>query len=477
MNSLNREPFLESLRSIIGAQNVLIDDIESYETDWRQRTRGKALAVIRPKSTQEVVAVVKECANNSVAIVSQGGNTGLVEGAIPDSSGNQIILQLGRMNSIRGVDLENLTVTVDAGCVLQVIQERMRQAGFLFPLSLGAEGSCTIGGNLATNAGGTQVLRYGNARELCLGLEVVTPQGEVWNGLSGLRKDNTGLDLRNLYIGSEGILGVITGATLKLFPLPAAVLTTWVSVSSIKDAVSLLMRARGGMGSSLTGFELMDRRGLELVNQYLPQLRVPLFEQGSPYSLLIECSDEESEEHARSAFERLLEVAMEDGLVTDAVIAESIAQANQMWEVREHIIVAQAENGPNLKHDISMPISKVSSFVESATNALHAKFPGSEVINFGHLGDGNLHFNLGAPKGVDPREFMSKSHDEVAHIVYQEVTKLGGSFSAEHGIGGLKQEDLSEYKCPTALNLMHAIKTALDPNNLMNPGKVLPFKP
>lgn len=476
MKSLDKEPFLESLRSIVGTQNVLIDEIASYETDWRQRTRGKALAVIRPKSTQEAAAVIKECASNSVAVVSQGGNTGLVEGAIPDSSGNQIILQLGRMNSIREVDLENLTVTVDAGCILQMIQERMREAGFLFPLSLGAEGSCTIGGNLATNAGGTQVLRYGNARELCLGLEVVTSQGEVWNGLSGLRKDNTGLDLRNLYIGSEGILGVITGATLKLFPLPAAVLTAWVSVSYIKDAVSLLMRARAGMGSSLTGFELMDRRGLELVNQYLPQLRVPLFEQGSAYSLLIECSDEESEEHARSGFEKLLEAAMEDGLVTDAVIAESIAQANQMWEVREHIIMAQAENGPNVKHDISMPISKVSDFVESATNALHAQFPGSEVINFGHLGDGNLHFNLGAPKGVDAREFMAKHQDEIAHIVYQEVAKLGGSFSAEHGIGGLKQGDLLEYKCPTALSLMHTIKAALDPNNLMNPGKVLPSK-
>lgn len=473
MNSETRQRFLDELRAIVGNTNVLTEDLASYETDWRQRTRGRALAVVRPKSTNEVAQVVKICASKSVSVVTQGGNTGLAEGAIPDASGNQLVIQLGRMNSIRSVDEANMTVTVEAGCILQVIQERMSETGYLFPLSLGAEGSCTIGGNLATNAGGTQVLRYGNARELCLGLEVVTPEGEVWNGLSGLRKDNTGLDLRNLYVGSEGALGIITAATLKLFPMPAAVLTAWATVSSVDQAVSLLSLARRLMRSSLTGFELMDRFGLDLVKKHMPQLRVPLHELESPCSVLLECSDEESEEHARRSFEHLLEAALDAGLIGDAVIAETVAQANQMWHVREHITLAQALEGPNIKHDISIPISRIAEFVASASEELQDRFPGSRVVNFGHLGDGNLHFNLAAPQGDDARSFFSQNEETVQHLVYEKVAALGGSISAEHGIGALKLDALQTYKCPTALGLMRSIKNAIDPRNLMNPGKLL----
>lgn len=473
MNNKTREKFLNDLRCIVGEGNVIVENLEGFETDWRQRTRGKALAVVRPKTTQEVAAVVKACAKESVPVVSQGGNTGLAEGAIPDASGNQLILQLGRMNSIRAVDEDNMTVTVEAGCVLQVIQERMSEMGHLFPLSLGAEGSCTIGGNLATNAGGTQVLRYGNTRDLCLGLEVVTPQGEIWNGLAGLRKDNTGLDLRNLFVGSEGILGVITAATLKLYPLPAAVLTAWVPIAEVSQAVSLLSLARRRMRSSLTGFELMDRLGLELVQKHISQVRIPLYDQASPYSVLIECSDEESEQHARSAFDSLLEEALESGLINDAVVAETVAQANQMWHVREHITLAQGLEGPNIKHDISIPISRISDFVESTSRQLLETFPGSQVVNFGHLGDGNLHYNLAAPKTANAHEFFSKNEHAVHHIVYEKVAEYGGSISAEHGIGGLKLDELKDYKCPAALGLMHSIKNAIDPQNIMNPGKVL----
>jgi FAD/FMN-containing dehydrogenase len=342
---------ISQLRSAVGAGNVLTEgDLGAYETDWRKRAQGKALAVVRPASTGEVAAVVRACAASRTPVVPQGGNTGMVVGSTPDASGRAVVLSLTRMNRIRRLDAGNLTITLDAGCVLQAVQEAAEAAGFLYPLSLAAEGSCTIGGNLATNAGGTQVVRYGNTRELCLGLEVVTAQGEVWDGLSGLRKDNTGYDLRDLFIGSEGTLGVITGATMKLYPLPKARLTAWAAVPSMHAALALLGLAHRHLGAGLTGFEVMGRFALGLVAKHYPQQRVP-FQQASPYCVLLETSDQESEEHARGLFERLLEAALDDGCATDAVVAENIAQARALWHVRESIPLAQAEEGLNIKHD------------------------------------------------------------------------------------------------------------------------------
>ncbi|MFM7012515.1 MAG: FAD-binding oxidoreductase, partial [Betaproteobacteria bacterium] len=315
-----------TLISIVGSQHLLIgDDLDSYEQDWRRRSKGKSLCVVRPGSTKEVARIVRACSEARVCIVPQGGNTGLVNGSVPDASGTQVVLSLRRMASLRDLDQKNMTITVDAGYILQQLQEKVDEAGFLFPLSLGAEGSCTIGGNLATNAGGTQVVRYGNARELCLGLEVVTAQGEVLDGLSGLRKDNTGYDLRDLFIGSEGTLGVITAATLKIYPKPAAKLTAWAAVASLDEACQLLSMAHQRLSSSLTGFEVMNRFSLSLVDKHYPHLRVPLWEQ-TPWCVLIEVSDPESEEHARGLFERLLEAAFEGGLIADAIIAENIRQ-------------------------------------------------------------------------------------------------------------------------------------------------------
>lgn len=467
--------FLEKLRAITGAAHVHTDgDLSAYETDWRRRSHGKVLAVVRPDCTEQVARIVSLCAEHHVPIVPQGGNTGLVAGGIPTAEGNQVVLQLGRMNTIRKLDKENLTVTVEAGCVLQALQEQVRDAGLLFPLSLGAEGSCMIGGNLATNAGGTQVLRYGNARELCLGVEVVTADGNVWSDLSGLRKDNTGYDLRDLFIGSEGTLGIITAATMKLYPQPACVLTAWAAVDSLHSANKLLGLAHSSLGAGLTGFELMGRVALQLVEKHMPQFRIPFI--GMPdaaYCVLIEQSDTESEAHARELLERLLEKALEDGIILDAVVAENLAQADQFWHIREHITLAQAEEGPNLKHDVSIPISVIATFVEATVARLNQAVPGVRVINFGHLGDGNLHFNIQAPSDCDAKGFIARHEQEITDIVYASVAGFGGSFSAEHGVGQNKVHELQRYKSPLALRMMKSIKAALDPGNIMNPGRVL----
>ena len=461
------------LQAAVGAANVLTEgDLAAWEMDWRKRTRGKALAVVRPGSTDEVAAVVRLCAAAGTPIVPQGGNTGLVVGGVPDTSGREVVLSLTRMNKVRGIDLANLTVTGDAGCVLQNLQAAAEDAGLLFPLSLAAEGSCTIGGNLATNAGGTQVLRYGNTRDLCLGLEVVTAQGEVWDGLTGLRKDNTGYDLRDLFIGSEGTLGIITGATLKLYPLPAATLTAWAAVPSMEAAVALLGLAQRHLAAGLTGFEVMGQFALGLVAKHHPQLRVP-FQAESAYGVLLENSDAESEEHARGQFERLLEAAMEQGLVTDAVVAENIAQARQLWHVRESIPLAQAQEGLNIKHDISIPVSRIPDFCAETDALLQREIAGVRLVNFGHLGDGNLHYNVQAPEGGDMAAFLREQEERVNTLVYQQVKRFDGSISAEHGIGLLKADKLPEYKSKVALELMRALKKALDPQNLLNPGRVV----
>jgi FAD/FMN-containing dehydrogenase len=464
---------IEQLRGVVGAANVLTDgDLSAWEMDWRKRSRGKALAVVRPASTGEVAAVVRACAAAGTPIVPQGGNTGLVVGGVPDASGREVVLSLTRMNKVRAIDPANLTVTVDAGCVLQNLQQAVEDAGLLFPLSLAAEGSCTIGGNLATNAGGTQVVRYGNTRELCLGLEVVTAQGEVWNGLTGLRKDNTGYDLRDLFIGSEGTLGVITGATMKVYPQPAAKLTAWAAVPSMEAAVTLLGLAHRHLGAGLTGFEVMGQFALSLVMKHYPQLRVPLYDQ-HPYCVLLENSDTESEAHARGQFERLLEAALDDGCVADAVVAENIAQGKQLWHMREAIPLAQAEEGLNIKHDISIPVSRIPAYCAETDALLKRDIAGVRLVNFGHLGDGNLHYNVQAPEGGDMQAFLREQEERVNDIVYGQVKKYDGSISAEHGIGTLKVAKLPDYKSPVALGMMRALKQALDPQNLFNPGRVV----
>ena len=472
-----RAEFLDGLRQIVGAAHVLTEgDLSAWERDWRKRNQGQVLAVVRPSATKEVADVVKLCARYQtdlgVSIVPQGGNTGLVDGSTPDASGKQIVLSLTRMNAVRSIDAANLTLTAEAGCILQNLQQAAVEAGFLFPLSLAAEGSCTIGGNLGTNAGGTQVLRFGNARGLCLGLEVVTPQGEIWHGLSGLRKDNTGYDLQDLLIGSEGTLGIITSATLKLFPLPAAKLTAWAAVPSLGDAVTLLGLAHQHLGAGLTGFEVMGQFALSLVDKHFPQQRVPLF-QDTPWCVLLENSDHESEAHARAQFERLLEVALEAGCVTDAVVAENLSQAKALWHVRESIPLAQPLEGLNIKHDVSIPVSRIPEFVRVTDALLQTALPGVRLVNFGHLGDGNLHYNVQAPEGRDAAAFLKDHEEEVNTLVFDSVSQFGGSISAEHGVGRMKIDKLVKHKSPVALDMMRAIKRGLDPTNLMNPGRVV----
>lgn len=474
------ENLLNQLRHIVGSAHVFTDgDLSAWEQDWRKRSRGKALAVVRPASTNEVARVVKACAAycsehpaSGVSIVPQGGNTGLAVGATPDTSGRQIVLSLQRMNTVRQLDADNLTMTVEAGCILQNLQERAEEADLLFPLSLAAEGTCTIGGNLGTNAGGTQVVRYGNTRDLCLGLEVVTAQGEVWHGLSGLRKDNTGYDLRDLFIGSEGTLGIITAATMKLYPLPASQLTAWAAVPSLAQAVKLLGLAHRHLGAGLTGFEVMGQFALSLVARHFPQLLVPLHLH-SPFCVLLENSGHESETHTRAQFEHLLEAALDQGCVTDAVIAESLSQTNQLWHIRESIPMAQVEEGLNIKHDISIPVSSIPDFVRVTDALLQLAIPGVRLVNFGHLGDGNLHYNVQAPEGMDAAVFLREHEDEVNTLVFDSVAAFNGSISAEHGVGSLKVDKLEKHKSPVALEMMRSIKRALDPHNLMNPARVI----
>jgi FAD/FMN-containing dehydrogenase len=406
-----------------------------------------------------------------LSLVPQGGNTGLVGGGVPDASGTQVLLSLQRLNRIRSVDRANLALTAEAGCVLQAVQEAAAAQGLLFPLSLAAEGSCTLGGNLATNAGGTQVLRYGNARALCLGLEVVTADGEIWDGLSGLRKDNTGYDLRDLFVGSEGTLGIITAATMALTPQPAAITTALAACTTLRDAVALLDLARARLGAGLTGFEAMGRLALDLVARHFPALPAPL--PGAHWTVLLEQSDSEGETQARQRFESLLADALERGLIGDAVVAESLAQSRALWHVRESIPLAQAQEGLNIKHDIALPVSAIADFVEQTDAALRARWPGVQLVNFGHLGDGNLHYNVQAPAGVDGGQFLAEQEHAVNAIVYDAVQRLRGSISAEHGVGELKRDEIVARKSPVALALMRRIKQALDPQQRLNPNRVL----
>jgi FAD/FMN-containing dehydrogenase len=468
-----RDP-LVGLREAFSGR-LLTDPVEMapFLLDWRKRYRGGARAVAQPDSTADVAAVVRWCAGRRIPIVPQGGNTGLSGGATPDASGEAIVLSLARLSRVRAIDPINQSITVEAGCILADIQRAALAAERLFPLSLAAEGSCTIGGNLSTNAGGVQVLRYGNARELCLGLEVVTAAGEIWDGLRGLRKDNTGYDLRDLFIGAEGTLGIITAATLKLFPLPVGQLTAFAAVSGPKAALALLELAQRRLSATLTAFELMSDLCIELVERHYPDCRLPLAGR-SPYYVLLECSHPQDEAAARAALEALFAQALDASLVGDAVLAESLAQSRRLWALRENISEAQAAEGKNIKHDVSVPISRIADFVDQAGAALTSRFPGVRLVVFGHLGDGNLHYNVSAPAGpvVDEEAFLALQ-PEINRITHDAVVAHRGSISAEHGLGQLRRDEAARYKSAVEIGLMRAIKAALDPFGIMNPDKVL----
>ncbi len=470
---------LDTLRRVYDGR-LLTDpaDMAPFLTDWRGKWTGRAFAVAQPDTTAQVAALVRWCHDQRVPVVPQGGNTGLSGGATPDASGAALLLSLRRLRRVREVDALNHTMTVEAGLTLLEARQAAQAAGRLFPLSLAAEGSCTIGGNLATNAGGVQVLRHGNARELCLGLEVVTAEGEVWSGLRGLRKDNTGYDLRDLYIGSEGTLGVITAAVLKLVPPPAAQVAAFVAVASPADAVALLQRAQAALGSRLTACELLSDTCLRLVERHMPACRSPLA-QRSPWYALIELSEPRDEADAIAALESLLAEAMDAGLLQDAALSTSLAQFEALWALREHISEAQGAEGRTIKHDIALPISRLAGFIADTEAAIAARWPELRLVTFGHLGDGNLHVNVsppaercGAPGSADAAWFLAHEAD-LNRLVHDAVAALGGSISAEHGLGVLRRDEAARYKSPVELALQRTVKQALDPLGIMNPGKVI----
>jgi len=461
------------LRTIVGAANVLEAeaDMAPFLSDWRGRYHGRARAVVRPRDTAEVAAVVAACAQAGVAMVPQGGNTGLCGGATPLVDGAAVVISLARMNRIRALDADNDTLTVEAGCTLAAVQEAAQAAGRLFPLSLASEGSCLIGGNLSTNAGGVQVLRYGNTRELVLGLEVVLPDGRVWDGLRGLRKDNTGYDLKQLFIGAEGTLGIVTAAVLKLFPAIRSRATAWVAVPDPRAAVRLLGMLRAVCGERVSAFEIVGRTALGLVLQHIPGARDPLA--GAPaWSVLVELSDPDVDAPLDAQLQAVLGEACAQGLAADAAVAASAAQAQALWALREDISEAQRIEGVSIKHDVSVPVSRIPEFLERAGAALAARWPDVRVVAFGHIGDGNLHYNLSKPAADDNAAFIARTA-EVNRIVHDLVCELGGSISAEHGLGQLKREEVLRYKPALEMELMRRVKQAFDPAGLMNPGKVL----
>ncbi len=456
---------LERLRSEFGAAQVLEGAAASpYERDWRGRSPGKALAVLLPRTVAEVQALLRAAAREQLAVVPQGGNTGLVAGSTPDASGTELVLSLRRLDRIRRIDSANATLTAEAGCVLQTLQQACAAEQLFLPLSLAAEGSCTLGGNLATNAGGTQVLRWGNARDLCLGLEVVTAEGELWSDLDGLRKDHRGLNLRDLFIGSEGCLGVITAAVMKLQAAPRARLTAWLALPSLEVALVLLQQARQALGDGLSGFELMGEAALLLLD--------PLPLPASPWAVLVELSTHRDESAARAELEAWLGPALQAGTVLDAVVAHTQAQAQALWGLRESIPGAQTRAGGNLKHDIALPLGRIAAFVGDCEARIAQAFPGAQPVVFGHLGDGNLHFNVAPPVGQQLSAFQA--HETALNrLVFDCVAEYGGSFSAEHGIGRLRRAELAQRADPVGLALMRRVKQALDPANRLNPGRVL----
>ncbi|MDO8605404.1 MAG: FAD-binding oxidoreductase [Phaeospirillum sp.] len=465
---------LEQLSAIVGAGNVLTGaaDLAPYLEEERGLYHGAALAVARPGSTGEVAAVVAACATAGIAMVPQGGNTGLCGGGVPSERGDSVVISTERLTRIRRVDPIDFTLTVEAGCVLATVQAAAAEVGCLFPLSLGAEGSCRIGGNISTNAGGTNVLRYGNTRDLVLGLEVVLPDGRIWNGLKRLRKDNTGYALHHLFIGAEGTLGVVTAAVLKLFPAIAERQTALVALDDLDAALVLLARARRTSGDAVTACELIPRIGLELCLRHIPGIRDP-FAVPHPWYLLLELSSSRPG-GLREALEAMLAEALGEGLAVDVVLAESLEQRRALWRIREGIPEAQKKEGGSIKHDVAVATSLVPEMIRRCTRAVEAALPGVVVVAFGHLGDGNTHFNLTQPDGADKQAFLAE-WSRMNRVVHDIVVEMEGSISAEHGIGRLKLDELAHYKPTLDLDLMRGVKAVLDPSGLMNPGKVVSF--
>jgi len=449
-------------------------DMATYLTDWRGKWTGVAIAVVQPDSTEDVASVVRWCHEHSVSIVPQGGNTGLSGGATPSATGLNVVLSLTRMNKVREIDVLNNTISLDAGITLLSVQQAAEDVQKLFPLSLAAEGTCTIGGNLATNAGGVQVLRYGNTRDLCLGLEVVTADGSVWNGMKSLRKDNTGYDLKNIFIGSEGTLGVITGATFKLFEKPKSKVVSFIALADPSAALRLLKLAQELYSNELTAFELMSDECIRLVEKHVDAARLPLTSRSDWY-VLLELSGSCDEQALSARIESLLEIAMQNEWIADAAISSSMAQFNAIWSLREDISEAQAAEGKTIKHDISLPISVIPQFIEQVTQQLLDRFSSIRMVVFGHLGDGNLHFNLSPVSSLDKSQIdaFTGIEAEVNKLVHDAVNALRGSISAEHGLGVLRRDEASRYRSETEQRLMETLKKSLDPKNLMNPGKVI----
>ncbi|NOJ45467.1 FAD-binding oxidoreductase [Bradyrhizobium archetypum] len=460
---------IAKFRAIVGDKYAVTDaaDIAPYVTEERDLFHGRSPLVLRPGSTAEVSAICKLASEHRIALVPQGGNTGLVGGQTPHNG--EVVVSMRRLDKIREIDPASNTMTCEAGVVLQVAQQRAAEVDRLFPLSLGAEGSCTIGGNLSTNAGGTAALAYGVAREMALGLEVVLADGRILNGLSKLKKDNTGYDLRNLFIGAEGTLGIITAATLKLFPKPHAVETAYVGLASPAQALKLLSIAQNEAAGSLTSFELLADIAVDFSLRHGIDIRDPLTSK-HPWYVLMELSSPRDD--ARAALESILAKGMEEGIVDDAVIAANLSQRAAFWKLRDEMSAAQKPEGGSIKHDISVPVAAVPAFIEEANAAVEKLIPGSRPVPFGHLGDGNIHYNVSQPIGGDTADFMSRWH-EVNEVVFEIVQRMGGSISAEHGIGVLKRDELPDVKDKVAIELMRGIKAMLDPLGIMNPGKVL----
>jgi D-lactate dehydrogenase (cytochrome) len=464
---------LARLQKLLGDKGFIADAarMEPFLREERGTYHGAAKAVLRPAATGEVSAIVKICADAKLPIFPQGGNTGLSGGAVPWEDGRGVVLSLSRMNRVREIDPIDYSITVEAGVILADVQKAAENADRLFPLSLGAEGSCQIGGNISTNAGGIQVLRYGNTRSLVLGLEVVLPDGRVWHGLRALRKDNTGYDMKQLFIGGEGTLGIVTAATLRLFPLPKAVETAFLGLTRVEDAMELFSRARKASGDQLTAFELISRFGIEMALKHVSGIVDPL-PTVFPWHVLLEVSSSEAQSGLLGTLERFLSDSMEAGLIKDGVIAKSGTQSRDLWRIREGLVEAQKHEGASVKHDISVPVSKVATFITTAQAAIESWMPGIRPNAFGHVGDGNIHYNIHQPPGTDKAAFLARQ-PELNRIVHDIAVGLNGSISAEHGIGRLKVGELAHYKEPLEIEMMRRVKQALDPAGIMNPGKIL----